>query len=183
MTVRLTLVRHGKAAAAWGTDLDPGLDALGREQAAAVAAGLAKGAPQDLVVSPLRRTRETMAPLEAAWGRTARVEPRVSEIPSDSADLEARVEWLRGVMAGRWRDLPPALQAWRAGVVEALVGLPRPTVVVSHFIAINVAVGAALGDDRVVVFEPDNCSETLVDVVDGRLVLAAKGHEARTKVL
>jgi len=183
MSVRLILVRHGKAAATWGADLDPGLDETGRAQAARMAAGLAVGAPRDLVVSPLRRTRETAAPLEAAWGLTARVEPRVAEIPSPTPDLERRVVWLRGVMAGRWSTLAPELQAWRASVIAALVGLSRPAVVVSHFIAINVAVGAALGDDRVVVFEPDNCSETVLDVVNGRLLLVEKGAEAHTKVL
>ena len=35
---RLYMVRHGKAAAGWDGDADPGLDALGRQQAEAVAA-------------------------------------------------------------------------------------------------------------------------------------------------
>jgi broad specificity phosphatase PhoE len=183
MSVRVILVRHGKAAAPWGADLDPGLDETGRAQAARMAAGLAAGAPRDLVVSPLRRTRETAAPLAAAWGLTARLEPRVAEIPSPNLDPESRSAWLRGVMAGRWGTLTPELQAWRASVIAALVGLSRPTVVVSHFIAINVAVGAALDDDRVVVFAPDNCSKTLLDVVRGRLLLVEKGTEAKTKVL
>jgi broad specificity phosphatase PhoE len=183
MPVRLILVRHGKAAAGWDTDMDPGLDDLGHAQAAAVARDLVGKGPLDLVVSPLRRTRETVAPLEAAWGREARVEPRVAEIPSDEPDLAARGLWLRSIMIKEWSDLSPDLQRWRQGVIDALVSLPRDTVVVSHFIAINVAVGAAIGDPRVVHFQPDNCSATFLDVVDGRLVLVERGQEAQTRVL
>lgn len=36
----LYLVRHGRAAAGWDTALDPSLDQLGREQAAATASKL-----------------------------------------------------------------------------------------------------------------------------------------------
>ena len=60
---RLVLVRHGRAAAGWDADADPGLDATGREQADAVAAALAPEGPLPVVVSPMRRTRETAAPV------------------------------------------------------------------------------------------------------------------------
>jgi broad specificity phosphatase PhoE len=56
-------------------------------------------------------------------------------------------------------------------------------VVFSHFVAINVAVGEATGDDRVTVFSPDHCSVTVLDVVDGTLRLVERGAEAATRVL
>jgi broad specificity phosphatase PhoE len=68
-------------------------------------------------------------------------------------------------------------------VVDALVALPRPTLVVTHFVAINVAVLFAEGDDRVVGFAPDNCSVTVLDVEDGRLRLVRRGVERATQVL
>ena len=37
--------------------------------------------------------------------------------------------------------------AFRDGVVAALATLPNDTVVVSHFVAINAAIGVAVGDD------------------------------------
>ncbi len=54
---------------------------------------------------------------------------------------------------------------------------------VSHYIAINVAVGHALGDARVTCFRPDYCSCTLLDVADGRLVLIELGAQGATRVL
>jgi broad specificity phosphatase PhoE len=67
--------------------------------------------------------------------------------------------------------------------VDALLALPHPMVVVTHFVAINVAVGIAEGDDRVACFEPDNCSVTVLDVEDGRLRLVRRGTERATRVL
>jgi|TARA_B110000263_G_scaffold189153_1_gene166807 broad specificity phosphatase PhoE len=55
----LYLVRHGQAAASWGEDPDPGLNALGHGQAARMAAALAALGPMPIMISPLRRTRET----------------------------------------------------------------------------------------------------------------------------
>ena len=52
----------------------------------------------------------------------------------------------------------------------------------SHFIAINVAAGAALGDDRLVAFRPDNCSVTVFETKGSSLSLVEKGREAETKV-
>jgi broad specificity phosphatase PhoE len=106
------------------------------------------------------------------------IEPAVAEIPSPSENLKDRVVWLRNFMAGSWRDASPALAAWRENAVAALVSRREDTVVFSHYIAINVAVGAAEGDDRVVVFSPDNCSVTIFDVENGTLKVVERGKEA-----
>jgi broad specificity phosphatase PhoE len=179
---RLVLVRHGRATAGWSEDHDPGLDGGGRAQAERVAQLLAARPPRPIVTSPLRRARETAAPLEAAWGVTARVEPMVGEIPSPSDALVSRGQWLTGVLRSRWPELDHDVQAWRSAVVETLVAAPHHCVAFTHYVAINVAVGAATDDDRVVVFHPDNCSVTELDVVDGRLVLVSRGDEAPTAV-
>jgi broad specificity phosphatase PhoE len=150
--VRLYLVRHGKAAAAFSEAPDPGLDATGDAQAEAMAERMAPLGPLPIITSPLRRTRETAVPLEKRWRFTARIEPAVGEIPSPMEDPAARGVWLRGVMAGVWSAQAEELRAWRQRVVDALVALPRPTLVVTHFVAINVAVLFAEGDDRVVGF-------------------------------
>ncbi len=186
--VRLYLIRHGQASAGWGQDMDPGLSELGWEQASEAAAILEALGPLPVVSSPMRRTRETARPFSTRWGRAPRIEPRISEIPSPSEDLEARREWLAGVMAGTWGD-PAArragghdLTAWRRGVIEAVSELREDTVLTSHFIAINVITGHLLGDDRVVSFRPDNCSITIVENDGGTLRLVELGREAVTEV-
>ena len=181
--VRLYLVRHGRAAASFAEAFDPALAPEGRAQAEAVAEGLGPLGPLPIVTSPLRRTRETAAPLERRWERAARVEPAVAEIPSCEPDLPRRGEWLRGIVTARWPALDADLSAWRGAVLAALAAIAEPSVVVTHFVAINVAVGAALDDDRVIVFSPDHCSVTVLDVAGGALRLVARGAEGATRVL
>jgi len=183
------MIRHGRAAASWDADMDPGLDDLGRAQSEAVAREIEAraGRKLPLVTSPLRRCRETSVPLAELWGASPRVEARVGEIPSPTHDLKERGEWLRAFMAGSWdAGAEPQggvdFMAWRRGVVEALTALEEDTVVFSHFIAINVAAGAALGDERVVSFRPDNCSVTVLEAKGSVLSLIEKGREADTKV-
>jgi broad specificity phosphatase PhoE len=177
---RLYLVRHGRAAAGWDRDLDPGLDALGRAQAEAMAATLAPRGPLPILVSPMRRTRETAAPLERLWAAGA-VEPAVSEVPSPAMSLAERRAWLTALRARRWRP-GDDLAAWRAALLARLASVREDTVVVSHHIALNVAVGAATGDDRVICFHPDHCSITELET-DGRtLRLLALGREAATEL-
>jgi broad specificity phosphatase PhoE len=180
---RLYLVRHGRAAAGWGDDLDPGLDDVGVRQAEAAAGTLSPIGPLPMIVSPLRRTRETAGPLERAWGVTGVVDPRVGEIESPGLDLSERSQWLRGVMGSAWGDLDQRLKDWRQQVLDALAEPQEDTVVVTHFIAINVAVGAATGDDRVVSATPDNASITTFDNNDGRLALVEIGGQAPTQVM
>lgn len=180
--VRLYLVRHGRASAGFAEALDPSLDEVGHAQAKTIAQELELLGPLPLVTSPLKRTRETAAAFEAQWKVTARVEPRIAEIPSPTGDLQARAAWLRQAFQGRWSDLPQFYQAWRDTVVSFLLSLQTTSVVTTHFVAINAAVGAATGDDRILCFEPDHCSCTVLEVVNDCLQVATLGRQRVTQV-
>ncbi|MCU1351673.1 MAG: hypothetical protein JWM05_882 [Acidimicrobiales bacterium] len=179
---RLHLVRHGRAAAGWGADADPGLDDEGRAQAAVAAEALAALGPLPLICSPLRRTRETAAPIAARLGTTPRIEPAVGEIPSPTDDLAERAAWLPGALAGRWSDLDDRVTTWRARLVDVLLAVPGDAVVVSHFVAINAVVSWAAGEDRVTMFLPANASVTVVDVDAQGFRVVRLGAEADTTV-
>ncbi|MDF1737021.1 MAG: histidine phosphatase family protein [Minwuia sp.] len=181
---KIYLVRHGKAAAAFDEDHDPPLDKAGIRQALAMADTLGPLGPLAMVTSPMRRTRETISALEAVWGTPARIEPRVTEVPSPTEDLGARRQWLTGIMAGRWSDAGALhLADWRAALLAAIEEIDTDTVISSHFVAINTIVGLLTGDDRVTIFRPDNCSITRIERQDGKLVVAEMGREVETEVL
>lgn len=164
--------------------MDPGLDDLGQAQAVAVAERLKALGPLPILSSPLARTRQTAAPLAKLWSRTPVIEDAVAEIPSPKGmTLEARVAWLRKLMAGSWRDVSPELAQWREHCIATVTAIPQDTVIFSHYVAINVIAGAAMRDDRVVVFSPDNCSVTVFETDGAKLRLIEKGEEASlTKV-
>jgi broad specificity phosphatase PhoE len=177
------LVRHGKAAAGFGDHPDPGLDATGERQAQDTARALeASHPPMPIYSSPLARARETALPLAAHWQQQILIEPRVAEIPSPTDDLVARSTWLRGAMAGNWSDLDEKLQRWRQDLLMCVLNIPEDSVIFCHYIAINVVVGAARGDDRVVVFAPDNGSVTTIRTESGELEVISLGKTARTHV-
>ena len=182
-SVRLYLVRHGRPTGGFAEVVDPGLDEVGTAQAETVARELAALGPLSLITSPLRRARETAAPLERLWHTQARIEQAVAEIPTPGADPPTRAAWLREVMRGRWTDLAEQHRQWRQRLIDTLVTLPKSTVVTTHFIAINVAVGAATEDDRIVCCEPDHCSCTVLEVRDGRLHLVSLGRQRETQIL
>jgi broad specificity phosphatase PhoE len=180
---RLILVRHGRAAAGFGEHADPGLDHVGHEQAERAAEALAPLGPLPMLTSPLRRARETAAPLEARWDATAIVEPAVGEIPSPTDDLAERSRWLERVLGLTWPEVDASLRAWRAGVVDFLTELRADTVVFTHFVVINVAVGSATDDDRIVCCHPANASRTVLTVEDGHLRLVDAAEEGASEVL
>lgn len=175
---RLYLVRHGRASASFGEAHDPGLGELGREQAEQVAAELAPKGPLPIVSSPLARARQTALPLARMWRCEPVIEMAVAEVPSSSQDLAERARWLGNFLASSWRDVAPELARWREDAVAALSTIDEDTVIFSHFVVLNVAMGAAIGDDRVTVFSPDNCSVTIFENTGGRLSLIERGREA-----
>ena len=186
---RIYMIRHGKAAAGWNGDADPGLNELGLAQAEAVAkkvqALVAK--PVSIYSSPLKRCQETAAPLAAAWGVTPQIEAGVGEIPPPLEDLTARTDWLRRVMAGTWEGLyrdavsvesGVDFRGWNDNVVNTLNALEGEAVVIfSHFIALNAAYCAATGGQDVVSFAPENCSLSIFDTDGSSLSLVEQGEE------
>lgn len=190
MTI-VTLVRHARPAAAWGTDPDPGLDDVGRGQADATARSLAAESPMlPIFTSPLRRCRETAAALVQQWGRPAVVLDAVAEIPAPPLDAPARRLWLEQAMAGTWQALQddaspgsPDYLGWRNRLVETVRALEHDCVVFSHFIAINAVVGAALGREELVCFRPDHASVTRVAVDGSGMRVVELGGETTTLVL
>ncbi len=177
------LVRHGKAESGWGEKKDPGLSEIGRQQAAAMAGILSPLGPMPIITSPLARTRQTAEPLGRIWNVSLKIEMRVAEIPSPPENVTDRIGWLKRIMTDDWRNLDKNLQSWRSGVIDVLHSFKQDTVVVSHFIAINAAVGEAVDNRSVVVFRPDNTSITVMETNGNRLKLVKLGKEDDTLVL
>lgn len=176
---KLYLVRHGEAASGYAQSADPGLSAKGQAQAQTLAERLVPWPPMTIWSSPLLRAQQTAHPLAVSWSRKPVIEPRVSEIPAPDGDnLAGRGVWLQTFMTSHWRDAPAELQAWRSSVIGALTSIQEDTIVFTHFVAINVAAGAATGQDKVTCFMPDNASLWSLEVVGGKLLLSAMGAQA-----
>lgn len=187
---RLYLIRHGKPAAAWGdADDDPGLDALGQDQARAARDWLlaqpAEHRPKHVVSSPLRRCRETAEPTAEALAVPVEVDPVVGEIPTPRAlTPEQRPAWLRQAFQGLWSDIQGDLDydAWRREIVGSLAAR-GDTAVFSHYVAINAAVSLLTGSDKVLAFRPDHASITVLETDGTGVRLVEMGREATTGVL
>lgn len=188
---RLFLVRHARPSAGWGQDPDPGIDSTGVEQARIAASELAALlSPTPILSSPMRRCRETSAPLEQLWQQGAKVFAPVAEIPSPPLDNAARREWLNRGMLGTWGELQaaspagsPDYLAWRGQLLDSLQSLDTDTVIYTHYIAINAVVAAAKAVDHVVFFRPDHASITVIETGRGGFELLSLGREAETGVL
>ncbi len=176
------MIRHGRAAASYSDDLDPGLDSLGRQQAIDAGLELQSFLPLQLLSSPLKRALETASPLARTSGITVNIETRVSEVPSPGLSLSERGPWLRGVMQGKWHDQSDALQQWQRDMVTCLLALTEDTAIFSHYVAINAMVAAAEQSELVMVFRPDNGSITEFNSDGTTLGLVARGREAVTTV-
>jgi broad specificity phosphatase PhoE len=184
MTV-LHLVRHAKPAATWGEATDPGLDPEGIEQAKRRAEDLNKRLLNlPIYTSPLRRCVETARPLTEVWKRNAEIFEAVAEIPSPPLSPTERRTWLTAGMQGTWAQLQtssppgsPDYLRWRTQLIDSLKSLHSDGVIYTHYIAINVAVGAAQGHDRVLSFRPDHASVTTIAIEGGRITLRELGAE------
>lgn len=180
---RLYLIRHGEPSGTWTDARDPGLSALGHQQAKDAADKLRAFGALDVISSPLKRAQETAAPYAKLRAVQPTIAEAIAEIPTpDHVPFENRGEWLRGLMTGSWRDADPVLQAWRADAIAFLQGLPRDTAIFSHYVAINVAVAAARGDDRVTVFAPTHASITILDATPQALVEVELGRVGESVV-
>lgn len=176
------LVRHGQAAASWGEHPDPGLSALGQDQANAVARTLSECGVEHAFTSPMQRCQETGAPFAELSNLPLKIEPRVTEIPTPTG-IDDRVSWLRSLMAGEWDAAPPVVHDWRNDLLTGLSALPDHSVVFTHFVAINAIVGHLESNAAVTVFRPNYCSITTLTTDQGQVGLNARGESLETRVL
>jgi len=176
------LIRHGEAAASWGSHPDPGLSEQGRVQAQSVAQDLQNQGIASIISSPMERCQETAEAFSEVSGLAKRIEPNVSEIPTPE-DTSDRVAWLRGLMSGEWSDAPAIVEHWRQSLIDTVSTLPDHTVVFTHFVAINALVGHFEDTQKVTVFRPNYCSVTKLSRDDEGLKLVSRGDELETRVL
>jgi broad specificity phosphatase PhoE len=177
--VNLYLVRHAEPAALWGAHPDPGLSELGQAQARQVGAYLAGLNVGEALTSPLARCRETALPFSAHLGREAAVNHAVAEIPVPGHVTDHR-PWLTAIMSGAWSDghVDESLRGWRSDIGKALLALTQDTIIFSHFVAINAAVGLATNSNKVTVFKPGHASVTVLAHDGTALRLASLGQES-----
>ncbi len=185
--VRLYLIRHGQAASKWGDHLDPDLSALGRRQAAHAAQNIAQQIKQPvrIVSSPRVRCRQTAQPLAQLWRATPQIAPEVTEVPSFHKDFSQRTIWLNEIFDQSWDTLrgEPQLISWRQDLLDFLCTCAQDSIIFTHFVAINTAVGRACGDDVLISRYPDYCSLWTFETDGANLRLIEAGREITTKVL
>jgi broad specificity phosphatase PhoE len=186
----LYVVRHGHVHLTPADPEDPELSDQGHSQAAAVAEQLHARLPGrvSILTSPMRRCRETAAPLCSMWGVEPMIEPRVAEVPGPPAALLPRADWIRLSLEVDWTEFielggsllkghDSVMTDWRAGVLEAIFACPHDAVIFSHFVPVNVLTGRATGSDRVACFLPDHTSVTVFETTDNDIRLVEKGRE------
>lgn len=186
-SIRIVLVRHGRASAGWDTALDPELDELGRTQADEVARKLVSIFSEseiEIISSPLMRCQQTAKPFANLISADVRICSEVAEIPSPvGIEMSDRVDWLRKVMQGNWADLGASYLKFRDALTKFVRAIDQNTVIFSHFIAINAIVGSIIRDDRLVIHKLDNCSITILEIgSDGALRIVQSGQEADTLI-
>jgi probable phosphoglycerate mutase len=180
---RVLLVRHGLPAG--HLVVDPGLGAVGVDQANRLAAWLSWDLPAAVVSSPYRRARETAEIIAERIGHTVQYNRDLREWSSGSPHYvlpEKLADTDRGVAfaEGRFDDFVPPhdtgqLRSRMIGVTQIGRDWPGATVVaVSHGGAINNLLAHVIGGPSVFFVNPGYTSVSQIDVMpSGRLVLVS----------
>jgi probable phosphoglycerate mutase len=182
--MELLLIRHAEPVRIASGDVDgpadPGLTERGASQAQRLAAWLAAEPIDGVVTSPLRRARETAAPLAAALGIEPVVAAGVSEYDADS-DEYIPIEELRAAkddrwfatIEGRWDNAgdvnPVEFQETVVLAIDAIAaGAPGARIaVICHGGVINVYLAHVLGLATPLWFHPEYTSTSRVLVSRG----------------
>lgn len=180
---QIWIVRHGEAAASWEKDPDPGLSALGQEQAERTAKALLKIVPEGatLLSSPLKRAQETAAAFAQKRGVAVTVDPRFSEVRSP-VPLSGRKAWLQAFMRQDWSEQSEDLWSWRNEIISGLKACEGPTVIFCHFLVINAVVAEINRQSAVLQVYPANASYHQLSLAGDELSLVQLGEQMETRV-
>jgi probable phosphoglycerate mutase len=173
--MELLLVRHAEPVRIGEGEVegpaDPSLTPRGVEQAARLAEWLRAEDVDAVVTSPLRRARETAAPIAAALGIEAEVDDGIAEYDAAAGHYipieelrETKDERWYATIEGRWADVggvdPQEFQRQVVPALDALIARHpgRRVVVTTHGGVINVFLAHVLGIDRLLWFHPEYTS-------------------------
>jgi probable phosphoglycerate mutase len=169
----LLLIRHAEPERIENADgpADPQLTPLGLEQAARLAEWLGAEDIHAIYASPLRRSRQTAAALEATLGHAAVVDAGLAEFDAEASsyipmdEIRRQPDALSALVEGRWEELgtmaePEAFRAGAIATVENVVSTNggKTVAVVCHGAVINVYLGHIIGTPRLLWFEPSYAS-------------------------
>lgn len=137
---------------------DPALAPLGRTQAEVLAEWLAAEQVDAIRSSPMRRARETAAPLATRLGLDVTVDEGLAEYDKHAASY-IPIEELKAANDPRWSQLPERPEEFAAEVVEAIEGIiaahPGERVAVfCHGGVVNAYAGHVLGIEDPLFFLP-----------------------------
>ncbi len=198
--MELVLVRHALPvrvdATPDGSPADPGLAALGEQQAERIAAALRHDDITALYTSPALRARQTAAPLGAALGLEPVVAAGLAEFDAGDSSY-VPIEELRAAGDPRWEALlrgdlysqgvdPAAFRATVVGAVEAIAARypAGRAVLFTHAGSINAYAGHVLGQARALWFGPAYCSlHRFAAARDGRRSVVSLNETGHVKDL
>jgi probable phosphoglycerate mutase len=190
----ILLVRHGESMPAhpdqpfptWEGHSDPPLAAEGERQAAALADRLVAAGVDAIYVTPLQRTRQTIAPLAVKLGIEPQVEPDLIEvhlgewegvtfrIKAEERDAVA----MRAFAEQTWEVIPGAEKTAdfetrvRRGIARVAAAHPdERVVVVAHGGVIGQVLASATGSQRFAFVGADNASISQIVVDRDRWIL------------
>ena len=194
--VKIYLVRHGEATEGW-TSQDPPLSELGKSQAQSLATFVSSTIDEnsinniDFISSPLNRCKETASfALEKMYSEIV-INDNFRELPSPTLDLKKRVNWLRRILPLTWSELLKDKETkdsginfiqWKKNIMNNIYSLNKDTIIFTHFVVINSIIGEILKSDKIVNFQPSNCSITEIRKINDRLKLVKLGKSLESKV-
>ncbi len=194
--VKIYLVRHGEAAEGW-TSQDPPLSELGKSQAQSLVGFVSSTIDEnsinniDFISSPLNRCKETASlALEKIYSEIL-INDNFRELPSPTLDLKKRVNWLRRILPLTWSELLKDKETkdsgvnfiqWKKNIINNIYSLNKDTIIFTHFVVINSIIGEILKSDKIINFQPSNCSITEIRKINDRLKLVKLGKNLESTV-
>ena len=194
--VKIYLVRHGEAAEGW-TSQDPPLSELGKSQAQSLVGFVSSIIDEnsinniDFISSPLNRCKETASlALEKIYSEIL-INDNFRELPSPTLDLKKRVNWLRRILPLTWSELLKDKETkdsgvnfiqWKKNIMNNIYSINKNTIIFTHFVVINSIIGEILKSDKIVNFQPSNCSITEIRKINDRLEIVKLGKSLESTV-
>ncbi len=194
--IKIHFIRHGEATEGW-TSQDPPLSKLGKSQAQSlinfVDSAIGKNSTNniDVISSPLNRCKETASLALIKINSEIVINDNFRELPSPTLDLEKRVNWLRRVLPLTWSELLKDKETidsgvsytqWKENIMSNIYSLNKDTIIFTHFVVINTVIGEILKSDKIVNFQPSNCSITEISKIKNKLKLVKLGKSLESRI-